>query len=176
MRYPAGKTEAAYTVSESVSLVDLGSFDGCIYLESIKFPENVESIFGHAFLGCQKLTSATILRPDAEIDDDVFRDVHSSFTIYGYGGSTAEAHAAKNGFNFVAIGETNPVSLPGDINGDDSVDIGDAIALFMHSMLPNMYPISYPGSVDFNKDGFVDIADAIALFMYSMLPDMYPLG
>jgi len=176
MRYPAGKTEAAYTVSDSVSVIDLGSFDGCVYLESIKLPENVVSIYGHAFLGCQKLTSATILCPNAEIDDDVFRDVHSSFTIYGYSGSTAEEHAAKNGFNFVALGESNPVSLPGDINGDASVDIGDAIDLFMHSMLPNQYPIAYSESVDFNKDGSVDIADAILLFMHSMLPNQYPLG
>ena len=63
----------------------------------------------------------------------------------------------------------------GDIDGNGTVDIDDAILLFQHSMLPELYPISYAGNVDFNKDGTVDIDDAVLLFQYSMLPDLYPL-
>ena len=63
----------------------------------------------------------------------------------------------------------------GDINGDDVIDIEDAVVLFRHSMLPDMYPISYPGNPDFTKDGSVDIDDAILLFRHSMMPDLYPL-
>ena len=63
----------------------------------------------------------------------------------------------------------------GDIDGNDTVDIDDAVLLFQHSMLPELYPISYAGNLDFNKDGTVDIDDAVLLFQYSMLPDLYPL-
>lgn len=49
--------------------------------------------------------------------------------------------------------------LKGDINGDQVVDIKDALLLFQHSMLPNLYPVSYTG-MDFNGDGVVNVLDA----------------
>lgn len=63
----------------------------------------------------------------------------------------------------------------GDIDGNGSVDIDDAILLFRHSMLPETYPIDYAENTDFNKDGKLDIDDAILLFRHSMLPDLYPI-
>jgi len=68
-----------------------------------------------------------------------------------------------------------PETLLGDIDGNGTVDIADAVLLFMNSMLPEEYEITYEGDTDFTKDGSVDIADAVRLFMYSMLPDDYPL-
>jgi len=76
----------------------------------------------------------------------------------------------------VTVGEiTVRHRILGDINGDDSVDIDDALLLFQHSMLPEHYPVEYPGSLDFTKDGSVDIDDALRLFQYSMLPEHYPI-
>ena len=66
--------------------------------------------------------------------------------------------------------------ITGDINGDETVDIKDAVCLFQYSMLPDVYPIAYPGEVDFIVDGNVDIKDAVRLFQYSMMPDVYPIG
>ena len=63
----------------------------------------------------------------------------------------------------------------GDINADGGVDIKDAMDLFQHSMLPDLFQIDYPGTIDFNKDGNVDIADSLYLFQYSMMPDMFPI-
>ena len=63
----------------------------------------------------------------------------------------------------------------GDIDGDRDADLDDAVYLFGYSMLPNLYPVSYPGTMDFNKDGNIDLQDAMMLFRYSMLPDLYPL-
>ncbi len=63
----------------------------------------------------------------------------------------------------------------GDINGDGLVDVSDAIALFQHSMLPDLFPIDYSGSLDLDKDGLVNISDALRLFQYSMLPDQFPI-
>lgn len=76
----------------------------------------------------------------------------------------------------VASGKVNiRLQTLGDIDGNDTVDIDDAVLLFQYSMLPELYPISYAGNLDFNKDGTVDIDDAVRLFQYSMLPDLYPL-
>ncbi len=63
----------------------------------------------------------------------------------------------------------------GDLNLDNSLDINDAIILFQHSMMPEVYTLDYTGDLDFNKDGFVDINDAILLFQHSMMPEVYPL-
>ena len=68
-----------------------------------------------------------------------------------------------------------PAYTKGDINGDGSLDLADAILLFQHTMLPDLYPINYPGNPDFTKDDSVDLADAILLFKHSMLPDLYPI-
>ncbi len=66
--------------------------------------------------------------------------------------------------------------LIGDINRDNTVDVDDVIVLFRHSMMPDLYPITYTGDLDFTKDGYVDIDDVIKLFRYSMMPDIYPLA
>lgn len=71
--------------------------------------------------------------------------------------------------------EETPAYTPGDINGDGALDINDSITLFQHNMMPDFYPISYEGELDFTKDGAVDIADVIHLFRHIMMPGMYPL-
>lgn len=65
--------------------------------------------------------------------------------------------------------------VTGDMNGDESVDLSDALLLFQHSMFPDDYPIEYPRNLDLNKDGTVDVQDALLLFQYSMFPDDYPI-
>ena len=72
--------------------------------------------------------------------------------------------------------EEEPEYLLGDITGDNSVDILDAVLLFQHSMMPEAYPVSYAGTMDFTKDGNVDILDAVLLFQYSMMPEVYPIA
>lgn len=61
----------------------------------------------------------------------------------------------------------------GDINGDSVVNIGDAIYLLKHTMLPSRYPVSQPADV--NGTGDVNIDDAIYLLKHTMLPERYPL-
>ncbi len=69
-----------------------------------------------------------------------------------------------------------PEYTPGDINMDEEVDINDAMLLFQNSMLPDIFTIDYPGSVDFTKDGITDINDSLYLFQHTLLPNMYPLA
>ncbi len=63
----------------------------------------------------------------------------------------------------------------GDINMDEIADVRDALLLFQYSMLPDIFPISYRGNIDFNNDDSIDLRDALKLFQYSMFPEMYPL-
>lgn len=94
-------------------------------------------------------------------------------------GQPAQLIPGKNSitvcYNFPKTAATGD-ELLGDINLDGSLDISDALQLFLHSMLPSEYPIYYQGSTDFVKDGSLDIKDALQLFLHSMLPDDYPLA
>lgn len=63
--------------------------------------------------------------------------------------------------------------IPGDVNGDESVDKNDAIYLLMHSFFPEDYPINQ--GADYNSNGSVDKDDAIYLLMYTFFPEDYPL-
>ena len=71
--------------------------------------------------------------------------------------------------------ENEPQFTTGDLNEDDAVDVNDAILLLQHSMFPELYPIDYPGDVDFNDDGNIDMNDAILLLQHSMFPELYPI-
>lgn len=73
-------------------------------------------------------------------------------------------------------GEEQNERVLGDLNWDSSVDISDALLLFMNSMIPGEYPIeNYPGILDFDLSGTVDIGDALRLFMHGMIPAEYPI-
>ncbi len=102
----------------------------------------------------------------------------STSETYSFFAEEATLHTAvftKNANVDEDVNGGDPEFLLGDITGDGSVDIGDSLALFRYSMLPDVYPIPYDGDVDFEKDGVIDIMDALRLFRYGMLPDVYPL-
>ena len=65
-------------------------------------------------------------------------------------------------------------AIPGDLDGSEAVDKGDAIHLMMYIMFPSAYPLNQ--NADFTKDAVVDKGDAIYLMMHIMFPDSYPVG
>lgn len=67
-------------------------------------------------------------------------------------------------------------ALPGDVNGDGGIDIGDAALLLQHSLFPDLYPVGYTESLDFNGDSAINIRDVVRLIQYSLYPDIYPLA
>ena len=66
--------------------------------------------------------------------------------------------------------------ITGDIDMNGAVNSKDAILLVKNSLLPDRYPVDYPGTMDFTKDGNVNSDDAIYLVKYSLLPDKYPIN
>ena len=59
-----------------------------------------------------------------------------------------------------------PAYYPGDINGDESTDIEDAMILFYHIAGKEKLTDEQVALSDFNGDGSVDIADAMLLFYF----------
>ena len=62
---------------------------------------------------------------------------------------------------------------PGNLDGNDVVDIDDAVYLALHTMMGDVYTVDQP--VDFDGNGQVNIDDAIYLVLHTMMPDSYPL-
>ena len=81
MRYPAGKKEKNYRISDGVTCIDGDAFESCTSLTSIKIPDGVTSIGGSAFSGCTSLTSITIPDGVTSIRDSTFEGCTSLTNI-----------------------------------------------------------------------------------------------
>jgi len=72
MQYPASKTDASFTIPNSVTSIGIEAFHGCINLTSITIPNSVKSIEGFAFSSCTSLTSITIPNSVKSIGGEAF--------------------------------------------------------------------------------------------------------
>ena len=72
MRYPAGKKDKNYRISDGVTCIDGDAFESCTSLTSIKIPDGVTSIEGSAFRSCASLTSIKIPSSVTSIGSSAF--------------------------------------------------------------------------------------------------------
>ena len=97
--YPAGKTDANYTIPDSVTSIEEGAFYDCSSLKSITIPDGVTSIGNGAFLQCSSLTSITIPDGVTSIGDRAFNGCKSLTSITIGNGVTRIGYAAFVGCN-----------------------------------------------------------------------------
>ncbi len=95
IRYPAGKTDEAYSVPASVTLIDDYAFEGCASLAKIDIPEGVLSAEGFAFANCTKLTSIFFPNSITEIGEYAFNGC-KNLTSIGVGTKNLR-YSSKNG-------------------------------------------------------------------------------
>ncbi len=139
---------------DSVTEIAPAAFSSCFDLTSITIPNNVTSIGLDAFSWCRSLTSITILNPDCTIDssettisngrDENF-NIYFNGTIYGYENSTAQAYAENYNYKFESLGEaptTTDSTMTGDANGDNKINISDAVLIMQSISNPSEYKIS----------------------------------
>jgi hypothetical protein len=169
-------------IPNSVITIGNGAFYNCKELSSVYIGKNVKTIGILAFWECVNLYTIVVYSPDVDLKlDDLTYSIFpvpvtlQKITLKGYKGSTAEAFAQRESFNYNFVELEEPAQRTGDIDGNDTIDIADVMLLFQHSMLPDLFPLSYTGSIDFTKDGTVDIGDALLLFQHSMLPGLFPI-
>ncbi len=63
--------------------------------------------------------------------------------------------------------------IPGDIDGNENVDVDDVLALLWNVLFPDDYPIN--AEADFDGNGVVDVDDVLALLWHVLFPDDYPI-
>jgi hypothetical protein len=64
--------------------------------------------------------------------------------------------------------------IPGDIDGNLTVNKEDVMQLLWHVSFPEMYPIIIPA--DYTGDNVVDKEDVMQLLWHVSFPEMYPLN
>ena len=60
IQYAIGKTEASFTIPDSVTSIGGGAFEDCSSLTEVIIPDSVMSICKYAFYGCGGLTKVVI--------------------------------------------------------------------------------------------------------------------
>ena len=67
----------------------------------------------------------------------------------------------------------SPERIPGDIDGNETVDVDDVLALLWNVLFPDDYPIE--AEADFDDNGVVDVDDVLTLLWHVLFPEDYPL-
>ena len=186
-------------IPESVSEIGENAFAGCANVTSINIPKAVTVIESGTFMSCGKLTTVTIPKGVAVIEDNAFARCGEltaitiggsvteikGYAFYGcgkladvyFGGSqekwdkisTGNGNEALTGATIHFQGE----SIPGDLDGNGSVDDEDVIYLLWHTLMADEYPVDQ--NVDFDQNGSVDDEDVIYLLWHTLMPKEYPL-
>jgi len=138
-------------IQNGVESIDFGAFAFCSNLENVKIPDSVNYIgsvmyeFG-AFECCDNLTKITILNPKCRISDNIVyggKTISDTATIYGYDNSTAQEYAEKYNYKFESLGEApKKETATGDANGDNKINMSDAVLIMQSISNPSEYKIS----------------------------------
>ncbi len=92
------------TLGDGVTEIGASAFIDCSNLRSVNLPYGVQSIGNFAFLGCQSLGSLKVYNRNCYFGIGC---TGYYTTIVGYEGSTAEAYANENGFDFELIADND---------------------------------------------------------------------
>lgn len=64
--------------------------------------------------------------------------------------------------------------VPGDVDGNENVDVDDVLTLLWYVLFPEDYPID--AVADFDGNGEINVDDVLTLLWYVLFPDDYPLS
>ena len=165
-------TETEIILPLGISIVSCYAHANKPNVQNVIISPTVSSIENYAFENCSNLTKVEVPKNVIYIGEKAFKDC-PELEIHGYSGTYAELFANKLGIPFVDLEAMLPYI--GDLTGDSTVDMSDAVLLLQHSMFPELFPLEYQSDVDFTKDGVVDMNDAILLLQHSIFPDLYPI-
>ena len=179
------------------------AFVYCGNLPEVTVGDQVHTVGEYAFYGCNKLVKIHLGSGLKEIGANVFyitnhkRDIKEIFftgdaptlqekTFYITYASiyypednetwTDEVRDTYtfNGIVWIPYTPEEETAIPGDIDGNETVDVDDVLALLWYVLFPDDYPIE--AKADFDGNGSTDVDDVLTLLWYVLFPDDYPLN
>lgn len=153
----------------SLELIDESAFEGCTGLTELVIPKSVSEIGSRAFFDCIGLTGVTVsgcIKSIGEYALGYYFDYDNydyattdGFTVSGYVCTAAMDYANENSLVFKSL----PTEIDGDLNGDGSVTLLDAIIAMRASVELISFDEQGITNADMNKDGKVSVYDAIMI-------------
>jgi len=151
------------------SVTEIGSyaFFYCSSLESITIPEGITNISDRTFAYCSNLTSITIPESVKIFDDNAFTSCTNLAYVY-YGGSESQWKTISIGIDnqwltnaTIHFTDETVETIPGDANGDGSVDAADLQLLQRY--IAGLSAEMDETVADANGDGNIDAADTMII-------------
>lgn len=153
---------ADVTIGDKVKNIGDYVFEGCTFLTNVTIGSSVEWIGNEAFVDCPSLMSLVLKPVDPPVvmgTESFDEDVYQKVTLYVLPDSWIDYVCADIWTLFENIEEI-AASAPGDVNGDNEINVADVNALI--DVIINGIESEY-GRADVNHDGEVNIADVNAL-------------
>ena len=165
-------------IPNSVTSVGYSAFFECTGLTSASIPNSVTSIGDAAFTECDSLTDVYSYITDLtelSIEGFIFdhcNNVYSQRTLHVPHGTASKYRLDFNWYPFFGtIVEMEPeVVLPGDVNGDGMIGIGDAAGI-IDLILAGNATIEDNPAADANGDGIINIVDVTHLIDIILYPN-----
>jgi len=162
----ANEEATILVVTDEVALASVTESD-IVYIDQLTVAED----------GTVTFTLDASAAVPAEPTADVYVDIYCGYT------NMADA-APLSGTAKIYTHETGEITdVLGDVNMDTVVDDQDAVHLLFHvtwkDIDPEMFPVTYGGTLDFEYDGVLDDKDAVYLLFYATWkdidPEMFPI-
>lgn len=164
--FSSDETGVLYNKNQTTLIQAPGAISG-----EYQIPESVTTIADWAFTGCTGL-SGVIFSDDApSIGANSFNSLHTKAYYPATNNTWTEDVLLSYGGTITWIAVSS--NIPGDIDGNSSVDNQDVEFLLWYTLFPDDYAITV--DADFNEDGTVDNQDVELLLWHTLFPDDYPL-
>ncbi|MBR1803840.1 MAG: leucine-rich repeat protein [Muribaculaceae bacterium] len=149
----------------NVKVIGLTAFGDCTALTEVTFGAACDSINANAFGLCSAITKVTSMNPAPPIGGVFVDGVYTAATLYVPRGSKEAYAAHENWGKFTTIEEIDveePITVPGDLNGDNKVDVSD-VNIVINIILGQDIDETIKGLADLNGDNKVDVSDVNSL-------------
>ncbi len=159
-----GNTETEITLNSGIISIAERCFYGCGSITSVTLPDGLETVGREAFFGCTSLLSVSLPLSVTEIGyhalgfyGDEEEQQITGFKIIAPVSKAVRDYARENG---ITVSDGKPY-LPGDVNGDGSVTVLDAIMILQHNAGLMTLEGSAAAAADFTGDGQIGADDAV---------------